>query len=160
MTTVNGMGGKDPIKKTDDISLANRAGNVEQQPPNSIYDKEAIKKVKELAAQDGNETEISLEEAGQKIIFGKLKEIAVGLQDTARNNVMSLLDHVANLKYIVQPKMTENEANAVLNKIKETTTAMTEALANALNSIAEAGKPYENLLTAEGEPKTDEKQTE
>ena len=158
MTTINGPIGPEPLKKPEENSQTAQAEKAGQ--PNSVFDSDAAKKVKELAAQDGNETEVSLEEAGQKTIFDKLKEVSVNLRDTAKNTVMSILDHVANLKYIVQPKMTEDEANAVLNKIKETTTAMTEALTNALASVAEAGRPNENLLTAEEEPKTDETQTE
>ena len=161
MTTNYGPIGPNPLKKTGDNSQLNQIEKAEQQQPNSIYDTEAAKKLKELAAQDGNDTEVSLEEAGQKTIFDKLKEVLGNLPDTAKNIVESLLVHVANLKYIVQPKMTEDEANNVLNKIQETTAAMTEALTNATESLANIGSGVvERLSAIQKEPKTDETQTE
>ena len=65
MTTINGPIGPEPLKKPEENSQTAQAEKAGQ--PNSVFDSDAAKKVKELAAQDGNETEVSLEEAGQKI---------------------------------------------------------------------------------------------
>lgn len=149
MTTINGPIGSEPLKKPEDNSQTNQTEKAEQQQPNSIYDPEAAKKLKELAAQDGNTGEVSLDEAGQKTIYEKLQEAAKRLPDTAKNIVTTFLEQYENLKYIVQPKMTDDEANAVLNKIKENTTAMMETLSKVYASLARAGS-----VADLGDPKT------